>query len=229
MFLPTKVSHRLTNHPGHDDNPAWSPDGRWIAFDSNREGTHDIFKIEPSGENLKRLTHGEQNGNYNPAWSPDSQSIAFNSTRKLSGIYIMDADGGNLSRLKNQPRAGRTPAWSPDGKQVVFSDMILGGNWDIYTLSVDGNNLRRMTRHPSKDMFPVWSPDGKSIVFYSGWNQRFNIYLIKDVVSRHAIQLTKHPAVDRSPTWVPEGFLSVSPSAEKQTTLWGKLKQSVGD
>ena len=87
-----------------------------------------------------------------------------------------------------------------------------------------------MTRHPSKDMFPVWSPDGRSIVFYSKWNQKTDIYLIEDVVSRQSIQLTRHPAVDRSPTWVPIGLsFSVSPTAETQTTLWGKLKQSVRD
>ena len=96
-------------------------------------------------------------------------------------------------------------------------------------LNVDGSNLRRMTRHPSKDMFPVWSPDGRSIVFYSRWNEKYDIYLIKDVASRHAIQLTEHPEVDRSPTWVPAGYFSVSPNAETQTTLWGKLKQSVHD
>ncbi|MYA72313.1 hypothetical protein F4009_04705 [Candidatus Poribacteria bacterium] len=224
MHLPTKVSHRLTNHPGFDDKPAWSADGQWIAFDSNRAGLYDIYKIRHNGENLQRLTH--QGNNYHPAWSPDGL-IAFDSK---DGIHVMDSDGGNLRHLVNQPRAGKTPSWSPDGKQIAFSDMILGGNWDIYTLNVDGSNLRRMTRHPSKDMFPVWSPDGRSIVFYSRWNEKYDIYLIKDVASRHAIQLTEHPEVDRSPTWVPVGFfLSVPPKVNTQATLWGRLKQSVGE
>ena len=71
MNLSTKVSRRLTHHPKHDNNPAWSPDGRWIAFDSNREGTYDIYKIEPDGENFQRLTH--EGDNFNLAWSPDNQ------------------------------------------------------------------------------------------------------------------------------------------------------------
>ena len=223
MNLKTDVFRRLTNHPGVDDNPAWSPDGRWIAFDSNRAGAFDIYKVEVSGENLQQLTHGEQS--YHSAWSPDGL-IAFDSK---DGIHVMDSDGGNLRRLENQPRAGKTPSWSPDGEQIVFSDMILGGNWDIYILNIDGSNLRRMTRHPSKDMFPVWSPDGRSIVFYSQWNQKTDIYLIEDVVSRQSIQLTRHPAIDRSPTWVPSGFLPVSPISETQTTLWSRLKRSVHD
>ena len=237
MNLNTKASYRLTNHPWHDDNPAWSPDGRWIAFDSNREATYDIYKIEPDGENLQRLTHGGVDRNYNATWSPDSQSIAFASFREAPGIYIMDADGGNQRRLANQPQSGRTPSWSPDGKQIAFSDIILGGHQDplfggtrdIYTVNVDGSQLRRRTRHPSMDIFPDWSPDGRSIVYYSRWNQKTDIYLIKGGLGRHAGRLTRHPAKDRDPTWVPTGSLSVSPTMETQTTLWGRLKQPVHD
>ena len=237
MNLNTKVSYRLTNHPGHDDNPAWSPDGQWIAFDSYREVTYDIYKIEPDGENLQRLTHAVVDRNYNAAWSPDSQSIAFASFREAPGIYIMDADGGNQRRLANQPQSGHTPSWSPDGKQIAFSDMILGGHRDplfggsrdIYTLNVDGSNLRRRTRHPSMDIFPDWSPDGRSIVYYSRWNQKTDIYLIKGGLGRRAGRLTRHPANDMDPTWVPTGSLSVSPTAETQTTLWSRLKHPIHD
>ena len=238
MNLNTKVSYRLTNHPGHDDNPAWSPDGQWIAFDSNREATYDIYKIEPDGENLQRLTHGKVDRNYNAAWSPDSQSIAFASFREAPGIYIMDADGGNQRRLANQPQSGHTPSWSPDGKQIAFSDIILGGHRDplffggsrdIYTLNVDGSQLRRRTRHPSMDIFPDWSPDGRSIVYYSRWNQKTDIYLIEGGLGRRTGRLTRHPADDKYPTWVPTGSLSVSPTAETQTTLWGRLKHPIHD
>ena len=237
MNLNTKVSYRLTNHPGHDDNPAWSPDGRWIAFDSYREVTYDIYKIEPDGENLQRLTHEVVDRNYNAAWSPDSQSIAFASFRAAPGIYIMDADGGNQRRLANQPLSGHMPSWSPDGKQIAFSDTILGGHRDplfggsrdIYTLNVDGSNLRRRTRHPAMDIFPDWSPDGRSIVYYSRWNQKTDIYLIEGGLGRHGGRLTRHPADDKYPTWVPAGSLSISSTAETQTILWGKLKQSGQD
>ena len=234
MNLSTKVSHRLTNHPKHDANPAWSPDGRWIAFDSNRTGRYHIYKIEPDGENLQQLTH-EGWDNYNAAWSPDSQFIAFGSFR--SGIYVMDADGENPRRLPNQPRRGQLPSWSPDGKQIAFSDMTLEAKRDIllmpdrniYTVNVDGSDLRQRTRHPADDLAPVWSPDGKSIVYYSVWNEKSDIYLIEGGLGRHGGQLTRHPAEDKHPTWVPKGFFPVSPTMETQTTLWGRLKQSVGD
>ena len=237
MNLKTKVSHRLTHHPKHDNNPVWSPDGRWIAFDSNREGTYDIYKIEPDGKNLQRLTHEGQR-NLNPAWSPDSQFIAFDSSGRVdkSGIYIMDADGGNPRRLANQPRAGQVPSWSPDGKQIAFCDLILGNrdilltpDRNIYTINVDGSHLRKRTRHPADDLAPNWSPDGRSIVYLSVWNQQTDIYLIKSGLGRRTGQLTRHPARDTDPTWVPTGSLSVSPTAETRTTLWSRLKQSVRD
>ena len=60
MDLETKVSHPLTNHPARDNNPAWSPDGRWIAFVSERTGTFEIYKIEPSGANLQQFAWGSE-------------------------------------------------------------------------------------------------------------------------------------------------------------------------
>ena len=69
MNLRTKAFHRLTNHPGRDYHPVWSPEGRWIAFESHRTGIRHIYKIEPDGSNLQQLTH-ERNSNHHPDWSP---------------------------------------------------------------------------------------------------------------------------------------------------------------
>ena len=91
--LNKRETRRLTNHPAEDKNPAWSPDGRWIAFESNREGIHHIYKMNISGGKLQQLTD-EGEFNSNPAWSPDGKRIAFNSTRGPgSGIYVMESNG----------------------------------------------------------------------------------------------------------------------------------------
>ena len=95
-------------------------------------------------------------------------------------------------------------------------------------MDADGGNVKRLTRHPAEDAVPVWGPKGEWIVFISGWQENYDISLI-DVASTDRRRLTDHLARDQDPTWVPAGFLSVSPTAETQTTLWGRLKQSVGD
>ena len=244
MNLNTKVSHRLTNHPARDIDPAWSPDGKWIAFASDRkrnfQGYTDLYKIDANGENLQRLTdEGKHNGA--PAWSPDGKKIAFYSVRnQRNDIYIMDANGRNLKRLlANQAHIRLTPSWAPDGKRIVYdsSDFLDAAGSGIYVMDTDGRNNRRLTPPGTWSSSPVWSPDAEWIVYQSElenpWdnpNRDSDIYLIRpDGTDSHQL-LTQLIGGEYSPAWVPpSGFFSVSPSVEKQTTLWGRLKQSVRD
>ena len=125
----------------------------------------------------------------------------------------MDADGGNPSRLKNQPEPGWTPAWSPDGKRIAFT-VVLGGNYDIYILNVDGRDLRRITRNMAGDYSPAWHPDGHTIVFWSMWQENHDIYRIEvNRVIENRLRLTRHPEIDMG---VPTGALPVSRSTHKQ-------------
>ena len=140
----------------------------------------------------------------------------------------MNADGGKLKRLTRQAQAENVPAWSSDGKQIAFSTGLLG-NRDIYVMNADGGNIRRLTQHPAKDGISAWFPNDRFIVFSAEWEENSDIYLI-DVGGDNRRRLTHDPAVDKSPTWVPAGFsLPISPTEETQTTLWGRLKQSVRD
>ena len=108
---------QLTDHPASDRLPAWSPDGQWIAFQSERDGDQTIYWIEADGANPKRLANGRR-----PEWSPDSQQIAFVSHREgIGGIFIMDRDGGNIRLLVED---GDHPAWF--GSQLAVSDV---GKW----------------------------------------------------------------------------------------------------
>ena len=90
-----------------------------------------------------------------------------------------------------------------------------------------GEDVRQLTRGAQWDETPAWSPNGRWIVYASGPPIKANdtdIYLI-NATGGEPRQLTTHPSGGRNPTWMPEPFFSVSPSAEKMTTLWGKLKQ----
>ena len=104
---------RLTNNPGDDDEPVWSPDGQRIAFTSDRDGINAIYVMNADGSNQTRLTAAQIERNDEPAWSPDGQYIVFESRRDGNPeIYVMNADGSNQTRLTNDPGADRRPDWT---------------------------------------------------------------------------------------------------------------------
>src|SRR5712664_1174607 len=109
--------------------------------------------------------------NRHPVWSPDGTKIAFTSdfrTTLPSNIYVMNADGTNVTRLLADAFAAYHPAWSPDGTQIAFDSNRDGLVGSIYAINVDGTNLRRITSaFPASDAKPTWSPDGTVIAFWT--------------------------------------------------------------
>ena len=162
-----KESVNLTNHPGHDGEPAWSPDGHRLAFDSDRAGTgFDIYVMNRDGTNVVPLTVEPAADGY-PSWSPDGKTIAFVSLRDgNSEIYVMNADGTGAKRLTRNLADDARPTWSPDGTKILFSSNV-GGNYDLYAVNADGTGTVNLTNHPAADHDPTWSRDGKRIVFTS--------------------------------------------------------------
>ena len=105
MDTDGKNQRNLTNHPAGDTAPAWSPDGRRIAFVSTRRrGTSDIYVMDAKGRNVQRLTDHPESDDQ-PAWSPNGRKIAFSSNRDGNWeVYVMDTDGKNQRNLTNHPR-----------------------------------------------------------------------------------------------------------------------------
>ncbi|MGH9531840.1 MAG: TolB family protein [Terriglobales bacterium] len=169
---------RLTHTPGSgkfSSDPAWSPDGNWIAFDSNLDGNQEIYVMSSDGSHLKRLTYtpGKRHS-YKPHWSRDGKQFAFSSTRDGSSdnwfesveIYTMDTDGSNVRRLTHATDEGYTSSdakWSLDGKKIAF----LSGpgakkikQWrksrEIYVMDADGSNGQRLTFNKAHDEHHDW-------------------------------------------------------------------------
>ena len=215
----------LTNHPDNDFQPSWSPDGKRVAFVSNRDGhvidgrlTGEIYVMDTDGGNQRKLTNN-RHGDWFPSWSPDGKRIAFVSDRDgpfNPEIYVMDADGGNPQNLTNSPRYDRDPSWSPDGKRIVFSARREGHfenkfaiTNEIYVMDADGGNQQRITENRVQDWFPSWSPDGKRIAFASRRDGNDEIYVM-DADGGNPRNLTNHPDEDIIPAWFNLSFFGFS-------------------
>ena len=145
----------------------------------------------------------------------------------------MNANGKRLRRIIERDQGGATPNWSPDGKWIAYTLGIAGTG--IYIISPGGQNNQRVTPENVWSDHPAWAPDGQWITYEAEVENPWgnpqpdsNIYLISSAGGKPR-RLTDHPARDRYPTWAPALFLSVSPAANTQTTLWGRLKKSVHD
>lgn len=105
----------VSNHRAADWNPVWSPDGRWLAFESFRGGRRGIYSVDPGNAVVVPLAAAPDSDDWSPTWSPDGRWIAFVSTRTGDPeIFATSSTGGEVTRLTEHPGDDYAPAWRPD-------------------------------------------------------------------------------------------------------------------
>jgi TolB protein len=157
---------------GTNVSPAWSPDGKQLAFSSSMRGDPEIFISDANGVNPKRVT-AFTGSDVSPVWNPKTGSqIAFVSGRTgLPQIYMMEADGTNLQRLTDTGYAV-SPSWSPNGQFLTFAwrrnyGPGAPGGQDIYVMDIANKKWVQLTHGSGVNDYPSWAPDGRHIVFES--------------------------------------------------------------
>jgi Tol biopolymer transport system component len=182
-------------------SPAWSPDGRKLAFSDANDGA--IYTINVDGSRRHRLA----DTGWAPAWSPDGHRVAFQ--RGGTQIYVIAAHGTHLQRLTSTQGADGQPLWSPEGQRICFiRDVSRLSNWEIYVIRVDGSGLRRLTWNGQHDEEQAWSPDGTRIAFESHRLRNSELTTHLYVVSADggpARRLTRNPGAEGTPAWSPDG------------------------
>jgi Tol biopolymer transport system component len=193
--------------------PAWSKDGKQIAFEFNpdREGRpadrSDIYVMNADGSRARNLTAALLGFSGDPAWSPDSKYVVFeNEQSGNSDIYRVDVRTRKLQQLTTHKAPDEDPSWSPDGRRIAFTS-ARDKNREIYIMDRNGDRLsnpaRNITRNAASDRNPSWSPKGDLVAFDSDRDRNLEIYATDERFFLR--RLTNHPRLDALPAWAPDG------------------------
>jgi TolB protein len=157
---------RLTEDRAMNACPVLAGRGRWLAYQSNRDGQFEVYLVDLASGLSRNVTRNPANDAC-PALSPDGTRLAFVSDREgTMQIYLMELGSGSIRRLTDQGE-NMDPAFSPDGKQIAFVGNR-DGNFELYLMEVDGSHQRRLTLNETADLQPAFAPDGSSIYVERG-------------------------------------------------------------
>jgi len=192
-------ARKLVGTPGWDEHPAWSPDGRRIAFDKGiyEAGTDedflksiDVWTVGVDGHGSKNVTHDGSASD--PAWSPRGDALAY---ARGDGVFVVRPNGSAKRRVGRQADP-TTPAWSPDGKRMAFTTP--GGVW---IARASGSGQRRLAQGASSDTRAVWSPDGRSVSYFGTRGGTAGLFAVR--LARGRPRLLSR--FEERAIWSPEG------------------------
>ena len=181
--------------------PTVSPDGRRIAFVSNRDGNQEIYVADRNGANPVRLTFTPYDES-EPDWSSQNR-IAYVAANPDTEIFAMNPDGTGQVQLTDNGHRDTSPSWSPAGDQLVY-ESTKTGRQNIWTMSASGANPVNILDSPFVDTQPDWSPDGAYFVFTSNRNpDGLHIFRMTQLGTQ-VTQVTSGEHDNHSATWAPD-------------------------
>ncbi|MEN3011151.1 MAG: PKD domain-containing protein [Candidatus Bipolaricaulaceae bacterium] len=203
----------VTENVGNNKMPAWSPDGRWIAFVSDRDENEELYLISADGKELVRLTNNAA-VDTEPAWTPGGDKLLFVSNRdgqKECDIYVFNMKNKEITRLTYRPDVwDANPSWTPSArKEIGTSYMVfasnMDGNQEIYLFNLSDFSWTRLTYSNNPSYQPSISPDGTKVAFTRAVSPENTEIFVVDIQTKSIRQLTFSKGQDITPRWSPDG------------------------
>ena len=198
---------RITDTPGQEIFPSLSPDGQTIVYASRATGNWDIYLKKVDETQAVNLTANSPVYDMEPAFSPDGTRIAFYSSREGRGIFLMDRNGQNVTKLSVD---GRNPAWSPDGREIALAeDRVFdyegrnNSNSHLFAVNVQTGARRLITN--SDAVQPNWSPNGHRIAYWGVHKGGQRDIWTVPAAGGEPVAVTDDKAVDWNPVWSRDG------------------------
>ena len=171
----------LTENGSNEGRPSWSPDGRGIAYASDRDGDWDIYlaAVTDADSPVLNLTAGSPADDRNPRWSPDGTRIAFESDRSGDvDLYVAAIDGSAVTAVAPSSATERLGDWAPDSSRLVFSSDRASG-LDLYVVAASVGAPTRLTSARGDETSAAWSPDGSTIAFSSNRDGDTDVFTVR--------------------------------------------------
>ena len=206
--LVTKTKVNVSNRASFDADPAFSPDGNQIVFNSDRDDNFELYLMESDGSNVRRLTDHPAWDSH-PVFSPDGTQIIFNSNRENenSDLYLMNLDGGSITKLtawQSEEEIG-PGCWSPDGTKIALISNH-NGNDDVYVMTVEPKLPRVFLAEDDSNVRAAsHSPDGRQTVYEVEMEDNSGELRIRDDESGEVRTLLKTAYPNLHPAWSVDG------------------------